>query len=79
MTTIDIKVFQHIFITTVIGAITLLESGLEQNNQLIADNNAKMYEAQLHAQGLENQVTQYIKGFDMVAILNGLLIFDLTL
>ena len=38
------------------GAITVLESGLEQNNQLIADNNAKMYEAQLHAQGLETQV-----------------------
>merc|ERR1711899_538989 len=35
--------------------ITVLESGLEQNNQLIADNNAKMYEAQLHAQGLETQ------------------------
>ena len=35
----------------------LLETGLEQNNQLIADNNAKMYEAQLHAQGLETQVT----------------------
>ena len=60
---------KHIFLTTAIGAITLLESGLEQNNQLIADNNAKMYEAQLHAQGLENQVTRYIKGFDMVAIL----------
>ena len=38
------------------GMITVLESGLEQNNQLIADNNAKMYEAQLHAQGLETQV-----------------------
>ena len=52
-----------IFITTYKGAITLLESGLEQNNQLIADNNAKMYEAQLHAQGLESQVRQCIKGF----------------
>ena len=38
------------------GAISLLETGLEQNNNLIAENNAKMYEAQLHAQGLENQV-----------------------
>ena len=65
MTKIDVNVFQHffIFITTAIGAITLLESGLEQNNQLIADNNAKMYEAQLHAQGLESQVRQCIKGF----------------
>lgn len=42
--------------TIEIGMITVLESGLEQNNQLIADNNAKMYEAQLHAQGLETQV-----------------------
>ena len=53
----SISPYFHFTIT--VGAITLLESGLEQNNQLIADNNAKMYEAQLHAQGLESQVTQY--------------------
>merc|ERR1712080_595018 len=41
--------------TNMEGAITLLEGGLDQNNQLISENNAKLYEAQNHALSLENQ------------------------
>ena len=39
-----------------IGAISMLENGLEENNRIIAENSAKIYEAQNHATALETQV-----------------------
>ena len=39
-----------------IDAISVLENGLEENNRLIAENSAKIYEAQNHATDLETQV-----------------------
>ena len=52
------KFFQF-FSKIYIEVLTLMQGGLDQNNNLIADNSAKLYEAQNHAAGLELQVPNF--------------------